>query len=55
MEDWNTEKSSGELIDQIRKIILVAPSVEWAVEHGEYVEKEMQVRVFNGKEGILDN
>lgn len=40
MEDWKLERSSGELIDRIRKIILVPPTVEWTVEDGEYVEKD---------------
>lgn len=38
MEEWNTERTSGELIDRIRRIILVAPTVEWTVAEGEYCE-----------------
>ena len=33
-EGWRVERSSSELIEQIRKIILVAPAVDWCVEEG---------------------
>ena len=38
-EDWPADRPSGDLIDQLRKIILVAPGVEWSVEGGSYVQK----------------
>lgn len=34
MEDWNTDKSSSKLISEIRKVIMVAPGIEWSVEEG---------------------
>lgn len=38
MEEWSTERTSSELIDRIRRIMLVAPNVEWTVAEGEYCE-----------------
>lgn len=38
MEQWNVQRSSEELIGQVRKIMLVAPSVDWIVQNGEYVQ-----------------
>jgi hypothetical protein len=39
-EEWKTERQSSELIEQLRKIILVAPNVDWSIEEGEYVEHQ---------------
>jgi len=30
-EEWKTERPSHELIAEIRKIILVAPTVDWTI------------------------
>lgn len=38
MEEWDLTKSSGDLITEIRKIILVAPQTEWGIENGEFIE-----------------
>lgn len=40
MDTWDTSKKSEDLIDNIRRIILVTPLVEWNIEDGVYLEGE---------------
>lgn len=49
MEQWNTERNSSELIEQIRKIILVPAGVNWTIEDGEFVEGQNQSETLLGK------
>jgi hypothetical protein len=55
MEEWNTERSSSELIEQVRKIILVPAGVQWSIEEGEFVEGQSQGEALLGREETVDN
>lgn len=38
MDSWDVNRSSEDLITNIRKIILVTPELNWSIENGEFVE-----------------
>jgi hypothetical protein len=52
MEDWNCQRSSGELMEHIRRIILVPAGVQWTVEGGEFVGQPDSSFL---REDIIDN
>lgn len=52
MEEWDCERSSRELIDRVRRIILVPAGVQWTIDQGELVEEQSESFLPVREEGV---